>query len=163
MQRCLGEGITGMDELYHLSKSGEMIIQTPLQDAVGLVLEALEKNSFEVTDSNIDYVLKAGQFISTMLHWTETEHVIHKFYNKLACVSFRALLTPDSGVWAPTYTTILTRLHTFDKQKCVMFLDKVRSNEHFLASLECVAASEGWMKMAHRAKFVREILDSVSA
>lgn len=160
VERCLGEGVKGLDELYHLSKSGEMIIQTPLQDAVGLVLSALEKNSFGLTESNIAYVLKAGDFISTMMHWTETEHVIRENYDKLICVAFRALMTPDAVAWAPIYTTVLTRLNSIDRDKCQQFLSRVRSNFHFLASIRAVAADEGWMRMQHRAKFVNEILQA---
>ena len=158
VDRCLGEGVRGLDELFHLSKSGEMIIQTPLQNAVGRVLNELEKNSFTMAEANAAYVLKAGHFLSTMLHWTETEHVLRENFSKLICIAFRALITPDSAVWSAVYTTVLTRLHSIDRDKCQQFLGRVRDNEHFLASMRVVAADAEWMKMSHRAKFVQDII-----
>lgn len=137
-----------------------MISQEPLRNAVGDVLEVLEKNDLNLTSDNVEYVLKAGQFISGMMHWTENVHVIEKYFGKLACIAFRVLMTPNATPWAVIYTTILTRLNSVNTIKCGQFLQRVQGNMQFRAAMEFVAADEEWMKMPHRAKFVNNALNN---
>ena len=158
INKCLAEGVTGMNELFHLSKSGEMISQEPLRNAVGDVLDILEKNDLNLTPENVEFVQKAGEFISGMMHWTENVHVIEKYFGKLVCIAFRVLMTPNATPWAVIYTTILTRLNSVNATKCRQFLQRVRGNMQFRAAMEFVAADEEWMKMPHRAKFVNDAL-----
>jgi hypothetical protein len=159
IDRCLTQGLAGMDELFHLAQSGEMIIHDPLQEAVGLVLDILEKNSFQLSEENTPYVAKAGEFISRLIHYTETEHVVQHYFDKLVCVIFRVLLTPNAVAWFSVYSTILTRLYVIDKTKSLQFLGRVRENAVFRESMVCVSADTEFMSLEHRANFVNLMLN----
>jgi hypothetical protein len=156
IDRCLSEGLAGMTELYHLAQVGEMVIQTPLQDAAALVLNVLEKNLLELSEENVLFVEKAGQFITKLIHWTETEHIVKQCFERLACMAHRILVLPRVAdtPWTPIYATILTRLYYIDKEKSAEFMGRVRSNPLFIQSMVRLSQDEVFNKIEHRKRFV---------
>ncbi len=152
IDKYINDGLSGMVHLSHLAKSGEMIIQIPLQQTIERVLNMIEAYNHQARNIPISYMTECGQFIVNMIQWVENEEYLKTFHSRLLSLVLKFLDFPlaeeeISSTFRLVFCNMLFRLYIHDRNRIKEQLAIMKSHSQFVSSIGTTLQREEWKKL----------------